>query len=84
MAETFKLKFFARLKDDLGTAELDVPAGQVADTDALKTWLNQQFPERQAAFQRPLLTAVNHDMVNGTTALKAGDEVALFPPVTGG
>lgn len=84
MTDTFKLKFFARLKDELGTAELDVPAEQVTDTDTLKTWLCQRFPERQAALQRPLLTAVNHDMVNGTTRLKAGDEVALFPPVTGG
>jgi sulfur-carrier protein len=28
--------------------------------------------------------AVNQDMVQPTSAIKAGDEVAFFPPVTGG
>jgi len=28
--------------------------------------------------------AVNHDVARGETPVRAGDEVALFPPVTGG
>ncbi|MFT6207270.1 MAG: molybdopterin converting factor small subunit, partial [Colwellia sp.] len=31
-----------------------------------------------------LLCAVNHQMVNNDFLVKAGDEVAFFPPVTGG
>ncbi|MHA7879130.1 MAG: MoaD/ThiS family protein [Saccharospirillum sp.] len=84
MTDTFKLKFFARLKDELGITELDVPANEVTDTEALKAWLCERFPQRQSALQRPLLTAVNHDMVSGLAHIRAGDEVALFPPVTGG
>ena len=33
---------------------------------------------------RAVRVAVNHDVARGDTPLKAGDEVALFPPVTGG
>lgn len=31
-----------------------------------------------------LQIAVNHDVANRNTTIKAGDEVAFFPPVTGG
>ncbi|MFB1014263.1 MAG: MoaD/ThiS family protein [Alteromonadaceae bacterium] len=31
-----------------------------------------------------LLSAVNHEMVHGEHMIKSGDEVAFFPPVSGG
>jgi molybdopterin synthase sulfur carrier subunit len=33
---------------------------------------------------RRLLSAVNQEMANGQTPVRDGDEVAFFPPVTGG
>lgn len=79
-----QLKFFARLREELGTAEMEVPVDQAPTLDALVDWLMTEQPNWQAALQGPLLRAVNQDMVNGNVELKAGDEVALFPPVTGG
>ncbi|MEM8661651.1 MAG: MoaD/ThiS family protein [Pseudomonadota bacterium] len=31
-----------------------------------------------------MIRAVNHDMVTSNSPLKDGDEIAFFPPVTGG
>lgn len=81
---TIQLKFFARLREELNTAELDVPAGQAPDLDALIDWLVAEHPGWKSSLDGPLLRAVNQEMVNGNPSLKAGDEVALFPPVTGG
>lgn len=81
---TIQLKFFARLREELGTHELDVPAGNAPDLESLIRWLIQQHPGWQRSLEAPLLQAVNQEMVNGNPSLQAGDEVALFPPVTGG
>jgi len=81
---TIQLKFFARLREELNTSELVVPAEQAPDLDALVGWLVSEHPSWKPSLEAPLLRAVNQEMVNGNPALKAGDEVALFPPVTGG
>ena len=39
---------------------------------------------RALAEKRLLRVAVNQDMVQPAAAIQAGDEVAFFPPVTGG
>lgn len=78
------LKFFARLREELGTAEMEVPAVQAPTLNALVGWLVEEHPQWRPQLQGPLLRAVNQNMVSGDTPLKAGDEVAIFPPVTGG
>lgn len=81
---TFTLKFFARLREETGVSELQVPVNDVPNVSALTDYLIQLNPHWQAFLNAQLLTAVNMTMVNASTDLKAGDEVALFPPVTGG
>lgn len=81
---TIQLKFFARLREDLGTSELAIPAEQAPTLDALVDWLVREYPRWREPLDGPLLRAVNQEMVNGDAPLRAGDEVALFPPVTGG
>jgi molybdopterin synthase sulfur carrier subunit len=82
-----RLRFFASLKEQLGrdAEELDLPAG-VATVAALRTHLMQRGGEWQAAFAEKKLVraAVNQEMAPAAATIKAGDEVAFFPPVTGG
>lgn len=84
MSEPIQVKFFARLREELGVSSLDVPAEEVPDLDALLDWLVKAYPHWQPALKGKLMTAVNQSMTSSNTALQPGDEVALFPPVTGG
>jgi len=82
-----KVLYFAALREQLGTAgeELELPAG-VATVAALRSHLRGRGGawERALAEGRLVRAAVNQDMAPPTSALRAGDEVAFFPPVTGG
>jgi len=82
-----KILYFAALREQLGTAgeELELPAG-VATVAALRSHLRGRGGawERALAEGRLVRAAVNQDMAPPTSALHAGDEVAFFPPVTGG
>lgn len=81
-----KVLYFASLRETLGIPgeELELPHG------ATVTQLMLQLAERgnvwQQAFDgcRPLRAAINHNLVPNDAAIKPGDEVAFFPPVTGG
>jgi len=82
-----RLLFFASLREQLGTSgeELDLPS-EVTTVAALREHLMQRGGAYGKAFGGKALVraAVNQDMVQPSTRLKAGDEVAFFPPVTGG
>jgi sulfur-carrier protein len=82
-----KLVYFARLREDLGTAgeSLDLPSG-VSTVDALRAHLIARGGAWATALARgrAVRVAVNHDMADAATPVKTGDEVAFFPPVTGG
>ncbi|MBL8394855.1 MAG: molybdopterin converting factor subunit 1 [Candidatus Accumulibacter sp.] len=78
--------YFASVREKLGLAaeELPLPTG-VQDVAGLIDYLAQRGGgwERLAGI-RNLRCAVNQQMVAFDTPIKEGDEVALFPPVTGG
>ncbi|MGE4221218.1 MAG: molybdopterin converting factor subunit 1 [Alphaproteobacteria bacterium] len=82
-----KLLYFAWLRQRLGTGEETVapPAG-VTDVASLLDWLRGRGPEWQTALAdtRAIRVAVNQSFADGATAVRAGDEVAIFPPMTGG
>jgi molybdopterin synthase sulfur carrier subunit len=82
-----KVLFFAALREQLGTSaeEIELPAG-VTTVAALRSHLSQRGGTWQRTFadKRLVRTAVNQDMVQPSARIKAGDEVAFFPPVTGG
>jgi molybdopterin synthase sulfur carrier subunit len=84
---TLKLVFFARLREDLGTGaeELALPAG-VGTVQALRAHLAARGGAWGATLAqgRAIRVAVNHEMAQPGTPVKSGDEVAFFPPVTGG
>ena len=83
---SLKLRFFASLRETLGVAAEDfqLPAGLVTVAD-----LRRHLAARGGAWERlttadNLRCAVNQDMAGGATVVRDGDEVAFFPPVTGG
>lgn len=81
------LLYFARLREALGVSseQIGLPP-DVQDVAALTAWLRQRggaWADELAA-GRAYRVAVNQDMAEGATPLKDGDEVAIFPPVTGG
>ncbi len=79
--------FFASLREQLGQprAELELPAG-IATVGALRDHLRDRGGAWANVFapNKPVRAAVNQDMVQPGAAINAGDEIAFFPPVTGG
>ena len=77
--------YFASFREVLGKADeqLKIEAATVND---LIDELSQRGENWAQALRdnQNLQIAVNHDVAQRDTALKPGDEVAFFPPVTGG
>jgi molybdopterin synthase sulfur carrier subunit len=79
--------YFARLKEALGTASEELPLpGGVGDLGALRSTLIARGGAwaHELAGERSIRAAVNQEMAAPDTPVKDGDEVAFFPPVTGG
>lgn len=81
------LLYFARLREDLALAEerLDFDP-RFASVGKLLDVLRQRDAKWASALsaERPFRVAVNQDLADAASLLKDGDEVAFFPPVTGG
>lgn len=80
-----KVRFFAALREQLEQSELTLSAESIECVDDVKGALITMHPEWKTHLESELiLNAVNHHMVNGEHSVAQGDEVAFFPPVTGG
>lgn len=77
--------YFASFREVLGQANEQLPA-QFSTVDCLIKSLATRGDNWQQALldNANLQIAVNHDVASRETAIKAGDEIAFFPPVTGG
>ena len=82
-----KVLFFAGLREQLGTSaeEVELPTG-VSTVAGLRNHLMQRGGAWQSVFgdKKLVRVAVNQDMAQPVSSIKAGDEIAFFPPVTGG
>lgn len=77
--------FFARLRDQLGSDSLTVETVENDNVSKLCERLIAEHPDwREPLSQEGLLLAVNQVLVKSSHPVKAGDEVAIMPPVTGG
>lgn len=82
---TVSVRFFARLRESLDTDQLSLElptgsnTGQMLEALALRGGKWSQLTDGA-----PLMMAVNQTMARPSTPLNNNDEVAVFPPVTGG
>jgi len=73
------VKFFASLRENLGISENQInPSGEIT---VANVW---QLATNGNTMPKNTLAAINMDYVDSRQAVKDGDEVAFFPPVTGG
>ncbi|MCW8886829.1 MAG: MoaD/ThiS family protein [Motiliproteus sp.] len=79
-----KLVYFASIREQLDCAEeqLMFAGGQVRDVISLLT--ARGAPWDQVLEDGSMLVAINQEMSQLDAPVKDGDEVAFFPPVTGG
>jgi molybdopterin synthase sulfur carrier subunit len=82
-----KLLYFAWVRQKIGTSEeqLEMPSS-VTTVSTLVEFLRQRGRGYEEAFRNPALirVAVNQQHTDFNAVLHPGDEVAFFPPVTGG
>lgn len=80
-----KILFFAQLRELLGCDQIELDLSEAMDISALISLIIQTRPSWQECLQSSqLMCAVNQQLAGPDTLVKAGDEVAFFPPVTGG
>ena len=78
-----KVNFFSYLKEQTGCAETEVTVPGGATLGRLHDQLMTQFP-KLAVMKKSTLLAVGVDYQPRDYVLQEGDEVSLFPPVSGG
>lgn len=85
--QALHINFFAELREQLGVDNLSLEMDDFSGStlgDLLDHLKNHQQQWHQHLSSPNLLMAVNQQMVKPGQTLKPGDEVAFFPPVTGG
>jgi molybdopterin synthase sulfur carrier subunit len=76
---SIKVRYFASLKETVGRAEDELQATSPQPARSIWQQLNPDLP-----IPDTLLAAVNMEYVGLDTLVNDGDELAFFPPVTGG
>ncbi|MBL4607188.1 MAG: molybdopterin converting factor subunit 1 [Pseudomonadales bacterium] len=82
-----KICYFAKIREQLGVSDelLVLPDG-CDNLDGIFNHLRERGDPWQQVFSgdKKILRAVNHEVVSDNCTINDGDEVAFFPPVTGG
>jgi molybdopterin synthase sulfur carrier subunit len=82
---TIKIKLFAHLREQVGEAEFSVQLDMPTTVKQVLTTLAADSEAFEAYYSSsPVLVAVNQTMVDHDFPVNEADEIALFPPVTGG
>ena len=82
-----KVLYFASLREQLGTAGEEIPSADGPETvgDLITLLRHRDGPWSDVLGEgETIMVAVNQEMARPETSIKDGDEVAFFPPVTGG
>ena len=85
------IKLFSALREALGESEFQLDlydiseASALVDVEAIKKQLSQRGADWKEALNQPnLVHALNHKVVFTDAVVTEGDELAFFPPMTGG
>ena len=76
---TIKVRFFASLRESIGSGEKIIDSQDAMSASQIWTLCTPQ-----TELPTNILIAINQEYVKPDTVAKSGDEVAFFPPVTGG
>ena len=81
-----KIKYFSWLKKITKIDEENISDTNIKDIENLKNYLCEKYPElKKYIKQKDLIRrAVSWDYIQSNEKLKESDEIALFPPVSGG
>ena len=80
-----KVLFFAQVRELVGTDSLTLDASELATVEAVRQQLAARGDRWALALEEgKLLAAVNQTLTSFEHPVASGDEVAFFPPVTGG
>ena len=81
-----KLLYFARLRESVGKQEETIKLpDEITNVGQLRTWLGKRGAPWDALMRDPKINcAVNCEAVPDGAHINDGDELAFFPPVTGG
>jgi molybdopterin synthase sulfur carrier subunit len=85
-AAVMRIRYFAWLRTKTGRAREVSPPAEVTTVGQLMDWLAAERPGFAEAMALPgvIRAAVNQDYARPADPVRPGDEVAFFPPVTGG
>ena len=80
-----KIKYFAWIKDITNHEEEEITSAQIKNMDELKKFIITKYPDLKKHMLKEILRfAVNQEYVIKNINLEINDEIAIFPPVSGG
>ena len=80
-----KIKYFAWIRELTKNDEEHLDFDKINNLDKLKIFLLTKYPDLQKHFDQEILRfAVNQEYVVENIDLNEDDEIAVFPPVSGG
>ena len=80
-----QIKYFAWIKEITLCDEENLEDNKINDIENLKLFLINKYPNLKKHIQQKILRfAINKEYISNNSNLKNDDEVAIFPPVSGG
>ena len=80
-----KIKYFAWIKDITNLEEEEINLNKAKNLDELKTYIIEKYPDlKKHMIKEVLRFAINQEYAVNNTTLNEEDEIAIFPPVSGG
>ena len=80
------IKYFAWLKNITNTEEEEVNNKNITDVKTLKEFLLKKYPKLNQYMKEDdfIRVAINLEYITTNKPIDSKDEIALFPPVSGG
>ena len=81
------IKYFAWLKNITNTEEEEVNNKNITDVKTLKEFLLKKYPQLDQYMKKEddfIRVAINLEYITSNETIDSKDEIALFPPVSGG